>query len=432
MLVSHFYEHSLLGLVLLAMVEAGHGRLFLRQSSTFDPSQIPTECQDVCNSVVDHANTCMTFQCLCTPANDAAVLSCVDCVTTSNHSSAAIIDGQDILNQFASECNLNSVSVSSLSASGVATVTDISIGIGDPIASYFIDLCSSFHSLEPRFKYYLWFLSMAELYRTDCGCLGNVLMLPFNSDIALNAVSNTTPTIKARCRGTPQASLQVLDPPRRFYEHECCAFTNTHDMLYQFLLFASAVIPFSTALPADAPAPDLVDFGKLDLSSTPQVCADACSAFAQQINPGCTADLKCLCTDNVGTALGPCFSCLAGIANTTQATTTAHNVLSQWTSICGSAGMTVTAPSFSALASVQSTASASASASAPSSSATGSASATSIGSSAAGISTASGTSSASASASASSKPDGADVTISQGTSALKLAVVAVFLAAFVI
>jgi hypothetical protein len=38
---------------------AGHGRLFLRQSSTFDPSQIPTECQDVCNSVVDHANVCI-------------------------------------------------------------------------------------------------------------------------------------------------------------------------------------------------------------------------------------------------------------------------------------------------------------------------------------------------------------------------------------
>ncbi|KAJ7908847.1 hypothetical protein B0H13DRAFT_651457 [Mycena leptocephala] len=132
MLVSHFYEHSLLGLVLLAMVEAGHGRLFLRQSSTFDPSQIPTECQDVCNSVVDHANTCTTYQCLCTPANDAAVLSCVDCVTTSNHSSAAIIDGQDILNQFASECNLNSVSVSSLSASGVATVTGITTSNLDP------------------------------------------------------------------------------------------------------------------------------------------------------------------------------------------------------------------------------------------------------------------------------------------------------------
>ncbi|KAJ7123885.1 hypothetical protein C8R43DRAFT_1031812 [Mycena crocata] len=101
------------------------GALIHRQSSTFDPSQIPLGCQDVCSSVVDNANTCTTFQCLCTPKNDAAVLSCVNCVISFNHSGPAIIDGQDILNQFASQCNLNNVSVSSLSASGMATVTGV-------------------------------------------------------------------------------------------------------------------------------------------------------------------------------------------------------------------------------------------------------------------------------------------------------------------
>ncbi|KAJ6523325.1 hypothetical protein B0H19DRAFT_1201851 [Mycena capillaripes] len=131
MLVSRFYEYPLLGLVLLVLVE---GRLLLRQS-TFDPSQIPEECQTTCNSVIDTANTCTTFQCLCTPANDKAVLSCVDCVTASNHTSTAIIDGQDILNQFASQCNLNNVSVSSLSASGVATVTGITTSNLDPQTS---------------------------------------------------------------------------------------------------------------------------------------------------------------------------------------------------------------------------------------------------------------------------------------------------------
>ncbi|KAF8198171.1 hypothetical protein K438DRAFT_701448 [Mycena galopus ATCC 62051] len=115
-----------LGLVLLALVEAGSPTLLLRQSSTpgaFDPSQIPTQCQSACNAVVDNSNTCTTFQCLCTPANDAAVLSCVNCVTSFNQSGTAIVDGQDILNQFASQCNLNNVSVSTLSASGIATVT---------------------------------------------------------------------------------------------------------------------------------------------------------------------------------------------------------------------------------------------------------------------------------------------------------------------
>ncbi|KAJ7328798.1 hypothetical protein DFH08DRAFT_883244 [Mycena albidolilacea] len=126
-----------LGLALIALAEAGNSlrRLHsLRQSSPgpFDPSQIPTQCQAACSSVVDNANTCTTFQCLCTPAHDAAVLSCVNCVTSFNHSDTAIVDGQDILNQFASQCNLNSVSVSSLSASGVATVTGATTSNLDP------------------------------------------------------------------------------------------------------------------------------------------------------------------------------------------------------------------------------------------------------------------------------------------------------------
>ncbi|KAJ7664365.1 hypothetical protein DFH06DRAFT_322414 [Mycena polygramma] len=130
MFMSLYCAHFLLGWILLGMVKAG--RPTARQSLTFDPSQIPEECQSACNSVVDNANTCTTFKCLCTPANDAAVLACVDCVTSSNHSATAIIDGQDILNQFASQCNLNNVSVSSLSASGVATVTGITTSNIDP------------------------------------------------------------------------------------------------------------------------------------------------------------------------------------------------------------------------------------------------------------------------------------------------------------
>ncbi|KAJ7727246.1 hypothetical protein B0H16DRAFT_1591142 [Mycena metata] len=136
MLVSlvHGFNFMALTNILLTMAE---GRLLLRQSSTssFDPSQIPTQCQSACNTVLDHANTCTTYQCLCTPKNDAAVLSCVNCVTSFNSSGSTIVDGQDILNQFASQCNLNNVSVSSLSASGVATVTGFSTSILDPSPS---------------------------------------------------------------------------------------------------------------------------------------------------------------------------------------------------------------------------------------------------------------------------------------------------------
>ncbi|KAJ7226705.1 hypothetical protein GGX14DRAFT_626799 [Mycena pura] len=103
----------------------GGSVLRARQSSAFDPSQIPASCNGSCNSVVGDANTCTTLECLCSPAKDAAVLACVDCVIKFNHSSAVIVDGQNILNQFTSQCGFNNLTVSSLSASGVGTVTGL-------------------------------------------------------------------------------------------------------------------------------------------------------------------------------------------------------------------------------------------------------------------------------------------------------------------
>ncbi|KAJ7722648.1 hypothetical protein DFH07DRAFT_286407 [Mycena maculata] len=132
MQVSVLHGSFPLGIILVGIIQAASGStvttgaLVPRQSSVLDPSQIPSQCQDACNSVVNDANTCTTFRCICTPQNDADVLSCVDCVLSANHSGPVIVNGQDILNQYASECNLNNVSVSSLSASGVATVTGIS------------------------------------------------------------------------------------------------------------------------------------------------------------------------------------------------------------------------------------------------------------------------------------------------------------------
>ncbi|KAJ6510820.1 hypothetical protein C8R45DRAFT_965286 [Mycena sanguinolenta] len=147
MFVLPFY---VLGFVIFAMAEGGG--LFLRQSSSgfFDPSQIPTQCQKTCNTVVDNANTCTTFQCLCTPANDAAVLSCVDCVTSDNNSATNIVDGQDILNQFASQCNINNITVSALSASGIATVTGVTTSdLSPPITSSAPPLSQSASATSP-------------------------------------------------------------------------------------------------------------------------------------------------------------------------------------------------------------------------------------------------------------------------------------------
>ncbi|KAJ7666682.1 hypothetical protein DFH06DRAFT_1126760 [Mycena polygramma] len=70
MFMSLYCAHFLLGWILLGMVKGRRviilhsleadskvaGRPTARQSLTFDPSQIPEECQSACNSVVDNAN----------------------------------------------------------------------------------------------------------------------------------------------------------------------------------------------------------------------------------------------------------------------------------------------------------------------------------------------------------------------------------------
>ncbi|KAJ7450065.1 hypothetical protein B0H11DRAFT_2078307 [Mycena galericulata] len=130
-----------LGVVFLSRTQMASGStatgaLAPRQSSLLNPSQIPPQCENNCTTIVSDANTCTTFQCLCSPKNDAAVLSCVNCVISFNHSGPVIINGQDILNQYASECNLNNISISSLSASGAATVTGLTTSNLNPSPSF--------------------------------------------------------------------------------------------------------------------------------------------------------------------------------------------------------------------------------------------------------------------------------------------------------
>ncbi|KAJ7457374.1 hypothetical protein FB451DRAFT_593851 [Mycena latifolia] len=206
-------------------------------------------------------------------------------------------------------------------------------------------------------------------------------------------------------------------------------------MLYLFIVYlAWATIPCSAALPADAPANGAVDFGNLDLTSTPKICESACSAFTQQVDSACKADLKCLCTDKVGAALGPCVSCLAGVANTTEATTTAHFVLAQWASACNAASMPVATPSFSAQAIIPSTPSSATATASPTASSVTATSSTSTSATASSASAASNlavsnASSASASASASGKPNHGDA-LFDPTSTFKAAVGALLVAMF--
>ncbi|KAJ7450064.1 hypothetical protein B0H11DRAFT_325663 [Mycena galericulata] len=227
-----------------------------------------------------------------------------------------------------------------------------------------------------------------------------------------------------------QVSLQVLDPPCHTYDSSA-AHSRNHDMLYQSILgLACVLIPFSAALPADTPPHHLIDFGTLD--STPAACQSTCSAFTAQFNQTCISDLNCVCNDQVGAALSPCFSCIASVANSSLADRTANLVLSKWASACDNTGLTVATPSISPYAIPQSSGTTSATGSA--SPAVISASTTS--GSASGSATASHsvvsdtTSSASASASASGKPNTADAPL-QGSSAVK-ALVGALMALFLI
>ncbi|KAJ7102737.1 hypothetical protein C8R44DRAFT_988112 [Mycena epipterygia] len=401
--------------------EEGRKKLWdhtVQESSAFDPSQIPSACQGACNSVVDNANvsisTCTTFQCLCTPQNDAAVLSCVDCVTSFNHSGSAIIAGQDILNQFAAQCSINSLSVSTLSASGAATVTGVTT-----------------LSIESR-------------------------PTSASTSQASQSASATSPSSVLTSTVTSPLTSSSPSPS---------AVPGSASAIFPFILclaWAIQVIPFSAALPqVVAPPSNIFDFSKLDLSDAPQACRSTCSTFTQQFDNTCALDLSCLCSDNVGSTLSPCLSCLAGIVNSTEIATTANAVLAQWANACNAASMPVTTPTLSALGVVQSSGlpsvtvnsnltSATGSISAASgsaSAASGSASAASGSASAASgsVSAASGSASAasggasasltakgsSASASASGKPNNADAgVLLQGNSAFKAVVGAVLATLF--
>ncbi|KAJ7226704.1 hypothetical protein GGX14DRAFT_555295 [Mycena pura] len=118
---------------------------------------------------------------------------------------------------------------------------------------------------------------------------------------------------------------------------------------HTIVFLVCAAVPFAAAHPApDAAAqPSLVNFGNLDFSSAPKACRSSCLSFTHDFDKSCTADIKCLCTDKLGAALRPCFSCVAN-TNTTQAAMAARIVLDEWANVCTNAGMAVATPSVNA------------------------------------------------------------------------------------
>ncbi|KAF7290823.1 hypothetical protein MIND_01323500 [Mycena indigotica] len=80
-------------------------QVFGRQSISrddIDPSQIPSQCVDTCQRIIETFNTCMTIQCICAPADQAAILTCVDCLASFKGPNT--LSGQDLLSQYDSRC----------------------------------------------------------------------------------------------------------------------------------------------------------------------------------------------------------------------------------------------------------------------------------------------------------------------------------------
>ncbi|KAE9404207.1 hypothetical protein BT96DRAFT_989483 [Gymnopus androsaceus JB14] len=80
--------------------------LLPRQSSStgIDPSDIPTECQNQCATVVNAINTCTTDSCFCTAANANGLESCFSCFIQLNPSSDEVSLSDDAFSSFNEEC----------------------------------------------------------------------------------------------------------------------------------------------------------------------------------------------------------------------------------------------------------------------------------------------------------------------------------------
>ncbi|KAJ4490815.1 hypothetical protein J3R30DRAFT_3425474 [Lentinula aciculospora] len=99
--------------------------LIPRQSSSsgIDPSEIPTQCQSQCTTVLNTISACTTDSCICTTTNANDLESCVNCLVSLDPTAEMIEEGNEILESLNEEC----VTVSgfpSLSVSASTTASD--------------------------------------------------------------------------------------------------------------------------------------------------------------------------------------------------------------------------------------------------------------------------------------------------------------------
>ncbi|KAI0700273.1 hypothetical protein C8T65DRAFT_728804 [Cerioporus squamosus] len=85
--------------------------LLNRQTTAFDPSDIPAQCQSQCADVVSALNSCSTVSCLCSDTTNTGLYNCLECALALDPDAALLAQGQDSLNEYQSSCQQAGVSV---------------------------------------------------------------------------------------------------------------------------------------------------------------------------------------------------------------------------------------------------------------------------------------------------------------------------------
>ncbi|RDX45894.1 hypothetical protein OH76DRAFT_1407460 [Lentinus brumalis] len=88
--------------------------LLNRQTTAFDPSDIPAQCQSDCSAVVSALNSCSTVSCLCSETTNTGLYKCLECALGLDPDAALLAQGQDSLNEYQSSCQQAGVSITPL------------------------------------------------------------------------------------------------------------------------------------------------------------------------------------------------------------------------------------------------------------------------------------------------------------------------------
>ncbi|KAH7868616.1 uncharacterized protein C8R40DRAFT_1074666 [Lentinula edodes] len=110
---------------LLERTSSAFDILIARQSTSsgIDPSEIPTQCETQCTTVLNTISACTTDSCICTTTNADEMESCVNCLVSIDPTADMIEEGNEILLSLEVECDTVS-GFPSLSVSASTTISD--------------------------------------------------------------------------------------------------------------------------------------------------------------------------------------------------------------------------------------------------------------------------------------------------------------------